>query len=510
MKKSRTVLLLIVLIIPILLVACNKKETKPSYTSEIDGMSSSERVSLSEAKSDNALDSDWIPSEYGVFEYLEYIPSGNKKPYFVHYSVFRENTVDCSFPENKFIYEEVVDGKTMYGYMDEEFKILTEPISTEPYIFQFGYARIQEDDESYIVNSNFEVITEYYPGFIYDNDTFIEVTWKYKPETEPNILSGSKLDDYLVPVRIFNDTGTTEGTGSYKVGYAPVKVVVSKEVTANDCTIQPIFDDARMFNSGLAAVCMDGYWGYINEEGLIIIKCQYYEVNDFYDGIAGVKTQFYNSKLWRLINDRGDNISYTYFDYINEFHDGYAWAKPINTSGIKMINTEGEIINDFRVSEGFYGKTGFSNGLYFKGGSEGRFYNEQGELGFNIIFEDALSFSEGLAAAIPEGKNKWGFINDTGEFVIAPKYEYAQSFDHGFALVNLKAYEQGCLIDIAENKYLEELNIYMITKFNEEGYALAYAFQGERGEIDIHFYTDTTMYLGDNAKYYMVKLLNQP
>ena len=50
-------------------------------------------------------------------------------------------------------------------------------------------------------------------------------------------------------------------------------------------------------------------------------------------------------------------------------------------------------------------------------------------------YEDAQDFSEGLAAVQQDGK--WGFIDKTGQMIIAPTYEEAQSFHEGMAAVKL-------------------------------------------------------------------------
>lgn len=48
-------------------------------------------------------------------------------------------------------------------------------------------------------------------------------------------------------------------------------------------------------------------------------------------------------------------------------------------------------------------------------------------------FEDAKSFSDGLAAA--EQDKKWGFLNASGEWAIAPQYDKVKYFNSGYALV---------------------------------------------------------------------------
>ena len=42
-----------------------------------------------------------------------------------------------------------------------------------------------------------------------------------------------------------------------------------------------IFDDARNFNEGLAAVKQGGKWGFINQQGIVVIPVKYDSVTDF-------------------------------------------------------------------------------------------------------------------------------------------------------------------------------------------------------------------------------------
>lgn len=48
-------------------------------------------------------------------------------------------------------------------------------------------------------------------------------------------------------------------------------------------------------------------------------------------------------------------------------------------------------------------------------------------------FRDLNSYSDGLAPAKKDGK--WGFIDKTGQFVIAPIFELSRNFSEGLALV---------------------------------------------------------------------------
>lgn len=54
-----------------------------------------------------------------------------------------------------------------------------------------------------------------------------------------------------------------------------------------------------------------------------------------------------------------------------------------------------------------------------------------GEIVIDAVFEHAWVFSEGLAAVVePDGK--MGFIDASGEYVIAPEFDYSASHDYVF------------------------------------------------------------------------------
>ncbi len=62
------------------------------------------------------------------------------------------------------------------------------------------------------------------------------------------------------------------------------------------------------------------------------------------------------------------------------------------------------------------------------------YINRSGKNVFNKTFERAGYFDEsGLAAVKSDGK--YGYINTKGEYVISPKYDYAERFYNGFAKV---------------------------------------------------------------------------
>lgn len=67
------------------------------------------------------------------------------------------------------------------------------------------------------------------------------------------------------------------------------------------------------------------------------------------------------------------------------------------------------------------------------------FINREGREVITPIYEDYLSFSEGLIAMKRNGK--WGFLNQEGNIVIPIMYDQVKSFEGGYAVVQLAGEE---------------------------------------------------------------------
>lgn len=70
-----------------------------------------------------------------------------------------------------------------------------------------------------------------------------------------------------------------------------------------------------------------------------------------------------------------------------------------------------------------------------------QFFDRNGAIAIKQIFEEAHSFSEGLAAV--KIGDKWGFINKTGAVIITPQYEEVLPFSEGLACVRVGKYATG-------------------------------------------------------------------
>jgi len=86
--------------------------------------------------------------------------------------------------------------------------------------------------------------------------------------------------------------------------------------------ISPIYDEVRMFSYGLAAVRLDGKWGFIDTTGQEVISLVYDNAKRFSDGLAAVN----NNGKWGFIDVTGREVVPLIYTYVWAFHDGLARA----------------------------------------------------------------------------------------------------------------------------------------------------------------------------------------
>jgi TonB family protein len=171
-----------------------------------------------------------------------------------------------------------------------------------------------------------------------------------------------------------------------KYGYADNKD------TRDTIVIPYQFEDADDFYEGLAAVKLEGKWGFIDKTGKMIISNQFELVRNFSDLVCPVRK---NNK-WYYINKKGKKAIDGYFLMASPFSENLASVK--TTTGYGYIDKEGSFA-------------------------------------IKAEYEEAGTFYEGLAAVKDGGL--WGYINNQGETVIDFKYDEAHNFTKGLATVKL-------------------------------------------------------------------------
>ena len=164
------------------------------------------------------------------------------------------------------------------------------------------------------------------------------------------------------------------------------------------------YQDALPFSEGLAAVKINNGWGFIDNEGKLIIGCKYDKVLSFSNGVAAACSTV------RFADGELDPIA--------------AWG---------FIDRAGTHVIPFMYSSvGSFSKEGLAKAtlLPLGYGGQGMLTDEEYE---KIISEKGFGSEEHFMAETK--KCKWGFIDKNGTKKIDFIYDEAESFNYGYAVV---------------------------------------------------------------------------
>ena len=173
-------------------------------------------------------------------------------------------------------------------------------------------------------------------------------------------------------------------------------------------TIAPQLDivDLFSFSEGLAAVrigeFVEGKWGYIDKQGMLVIQAQFDTAGPFHDGLAVVA----NDRKFGYIDKTGKIVIPLQFASGGSFSDGLAAV---------------------RVGDFITGKDGY--------------IDTQGKIVIEPRFDGAFPFADGLADV--RVGDKYGFVDKQGRMVIESQFDFANSFSGGLAAVRVGDEETG-------------------------------------------------------------------
>jgi hypothetical protein len=226
--------------------------------------------------------------------------------------------------------------------------------------------------------------------------------------------------------------------------------------TSGAIVIQPRFSYACDFSDGLAVVAENGEagpCGYIDTSGTLVIPMQYQRAGAFSGGLGVVS----NGNGQFFIDKTGATVLGPY-DFAWDFSEGLAYVEDEGRRG--FIDSNGDWVGELKSAVfdmssylscqfPFPGSAqGFAEGFMALQSTSGMSppkmgYADKGyvdETGAWVIeprFNQACDFSEGLAAVgvAENGGLKWGYIDETGAWVIQPQFEYTWRFAEGMAVV---------------------------------------------------------------------------
>jgi hypothetical protein len=259
--------------------------------------------------------------------------------------------------------------------------------------------------------------------------------------------------------------------------------------------IEPRFEDGLSFHEGLAAVKVDGRWGYINKSGAFAINPQYFNALSFQEGRAFVRTPSFE---WEYI-DKSGNIIRTldtpdlsdFESQSNAFSSGRALVINFNTNQYGFIDKEGNIAIGYQFAEA----RAFHEGLAaIKISDSWGFIGTDGSTVISPRYIETGNFGDGLVP-VRENTNVWGYADKNGRMVIEPQFEEARSFSEGRAAVLINGYwgfidKSGNLIGKADfdevagfEKGVAQVIIEKVDPSNENNRLTNYGYLGRDGKL---------------------------
>lgn len=302
-----------------------------------------------------------------------------------------------------------------------------------------------------------------------------------------------------------DEVGTYNKVGPFFDGKAPVYGIIDgiKDKVDNKAffidsegaaimTSNDIYEEFGPISSGIfPAKNSDNKWIYLDTNFSQVSGTDSYDVaTAFYNGIAAVG--YYSVDLPSNNDaDVADAVASDFVKLINSEHEGISW-QIIKTDGSKLvdkefadvkINNNGMISGSkaffarengdlkwkmFNSSDGsqigqdeyddvyaFNSNDQVSGETYaaVKKDDKWGFVRSNGEMKIDYKFGNAFSFLNGTAPVTDTDKSLWGYIDDSGDYVILPNYLFATSFNQmGRAIVQISP-DRWSMISLVESLY---------------------------------------------------------
>jgi hypothetical protein len=284
------------------------------------------------------------------------------------------------------------------------------------------------------------------------------------------LADGQAANDYLYPIREGSKWGFINRSGT---------VVVA-----------PVYDGAGDLHEGRIRVNVGSHAGYIDLSGKLVGEAKYDTAGDFRDGRAVVM----NGSKYSLIDPLGKTIGEVPYRVLGEFHQGLLRVQANNltdSNGKKLptrygfVDGQGKIV----IPPQFMPAGEFpddSSNLPVGGlDREWVYFDRNGKIVIRIPFGEHLEnpnpFHDGRLR-FKEGFN-WGYKDASGAWAIPAKYNDAQDFENGVALV--QEGDKWIAIDVRGKTIPQDRKKLRVIGKYSEGLALA-ADNGLMGWVDEH------------------------
>lgn len=205
------------------------------------------------------------------------------------------------------------------------------------------------------------------------------------------------------------------------------------------------YEDAWPMSEGVAAVRQGGLWGFITQQGVVETTFRYEEIG----GREGSYISARDGEGWAIFDPRIVE-GYRMRRPVARWEDG----ESVEAAPLYSIS-EGAVVAKFDDGECLAALAGLGDDLMPQQPCEPRFasvrrrseglaavseaaghwgyMDRQGRVHWRGRFEDALTFTMGLAPVKSGGK--WGLIDTSGRFALKPTYDAIYPFQEGHAVM---------------------------------------------------------------------------
>jgi WG containing repeat len=263
-----------------------------------------------------------------------------------------------------------------------------------------------------------------------------------------------------------------------KIGYIDVhgKIVIEPKFEGGD--VNGHFHEEQYFKEGLAIMADEKRGGFIDKTGRFVIEGPYYPRGHFSDGLARVSDhEHYDPYKIGFMDRTGKFVITPRFDRAEDFSEGLALVEvrgkwgytdragrmviPPRFQDAESFHDGFALVNMFGVRRGFINKEGkflpmpdeverfgsLADGLIaVKVDGKWGFMNTSGQIVIAPQFDPDVdeyaqdvfygTFRDGLAVVKSNGK--WGYVNKSGKFLIPPRFDKAKHFEGSLAIVSVK------------------------------------------------------------------------
>ena len=222
-------------------------------------------------------------------------------------------------------------------------------------------------------------------------------------------------------------------------------------VNRNGEVVIPLqFEEAEPFSDGLAVVKKkDGTYAYIDKTGKVAIDAsKYSSAFPFYEGLAMVRSR--DTHKAGFIDKTGKEVIPCQYRWAGYFRNGATYASDaegknwlIDQTGKKLkwiADAEYLVYADDRMTKPNQQKNGMAMTEEIVNLPDGdhehvrRYFDETDEISYETyLLKKGLS--EGLAPYWDATAKKYGYVNESGTWVIAPAFDAAERFQDGYAVV---------------------------------------------------------------------------